>query len=281
MATAYKRTGSPFWWIHSHKRFSSGFRHNGSETLPVPLRNIIEALNSDHKPGWQPVSIEDAIKYRKFVYSQNGEVTQDHALSMCNLLDSYLPHLKAAGINYLNDLTPELALKYKSQRGVRDTTLKKEVGHLSALWLMYIKEQKAPIDNHWSTLKLNNKHDKKRSLTAEEVDVLTSLLPDAPIEMQYLTRMGLMTGARCAQAVRLKYNMVDWDSNQVHYPKVKKTEHTVHLPPALWKFLRSYPTLEDGSFLADGINWSAKYCNWMENLRKHTCLLYTSPSPRD
>jgi len=290
MATAYKRKGSPHWWISHYEdkvqqRYSTGIAHNGNGTIPVPVRRILarieerDALNKFGVPiAWEPVSVEDAFKAQKAILNSRAageDISDDHAMRMCEMLDLYLPHLQAVGINMLNDLTPDLARAYMSRRlkSIKPTTFKPEKGRIAAVWQRYMDEEKAPLENHWSKLKVGGEFAKKRSLTQEELNLLSCILPDAPIEMQYLTRMGFYMGCRMKMAATLNIDQVDFDERLIRFGKVKRKKHTQSLHDSLYTYLIDYPLLPGGWFVDQSVaNWSAHYCFWMDKVREQTGL---------
>ena len=285
MASAYKRKGSPFWWVQSREngrqvRESTGVRHNGLKTIPPIVKQILAKLEADEaslKFGvprrWEPVTVRQAIRAEVQIIADKAAaeaISDNHAENLSNSFFRYENYLKQAGIIQLSDLTPATAQQLRLN-SIKPTSFSVERGHLAALWDRYISEEKAPLENHWNVLRLGGECEKKRCLSNEEIELLSALLPDAPLEMQYLTRMGFYMGCRISMAARLNIDQIDFDQRLIRFGKIKRKEHSQALHDALYSFLLDYPLLPSGWFVDQSVgNWSARYNHWLDSVRKQT-----------
>ena len=290
MATAFKRKGSPYWWISHYedkqqRRYSTGVRHNNNKHCPPVVKEIVVKIERNETRSrfglpviWEPVPIKDALAARKASYNAlaaSQDISDDHAMRMCEMLDLYLPHLQAVGINRLDDLTRRRAEQYMERRleSIRPTTFKPERGRLSAVWRLYIEDHKAPLEDHWAKLKIGGEFEDKRALTGEEIKILSCVLPDAPPAMRYLTLMGFFMGCRIKMAAKLNIDQVDFDKRLINFGKFKRKKHTQSLHNSLYSYLMDYPLLPGGWFVDQSVeNWSAHYCHWMDKVREQTGL---------
>lgn len=305
MATISKRKSSPFWQVswqenNRQRRQSTGVRHNNKRKPPEAVRRIAAAIEErialnqfGIAPAWRSISVEQAIKDEATTLNLQvklGKISDDRSLALQDEHKRLQPMLSKCGIVMLKDLTEETAAAFL-ELGISKWvagTLKTRVGILAKLWQRHI-DNGAPMKNHWKGQGIEANHAKKRSLTQQELDVLLAELANIPDtmpkrEIQYLTMMGLFTGARVAMCQRLTESMVDYDKRLIQFPTVKKQEHTSHMHQQLYQFLMDYPTRADGHYIEPHRNWSSRYSYWVESkLRKnglfegfsHHCLRVT------
>ncbi len=305
MATAYKKPDSPYWqvtwWEDSRQRKkSTKIKHNNLKRIPDAVKRIVSSIEErialesfGVEQAWKSITVADALKEEAKalnLQSKLGKISEARSLALQGEYTRLKPMLAEAGIISLKDLnadTSALFLELGTKKWTNGT-LKTRVGILSKLWQRHI-DNGAPIKNFWKGQGIQAEHGKKRSLTQEELDILLSELPNVPLhlskaEIQYLTMMGLFTGARIAMCQRLTESMVNLEDRVINFPKVKRKEHSSHIHPQLYQFLLDYPAREDGHYMDPNRNWSARYCYWISTrLRKnglfegfsHHCLRVT------
>jgi len=280
MATIYTKPSSPFWqitWQENGKqhRQSSKVRHGGLKTVPQSVKRIASGIEErvaleqfGVEVGWKSISVEDAMK-EEFKHlnlqAKLGKISEDRAMALQGELDRLRPWLAQAGITVLKDLTEDTAEAFL-EIGIEQWasgTLKTRVGILAKFWQRHI-DNGAPIRNHWKGQGIEANYTKKRSLTEEELTILLADLPKMPRELQFLTMMGMFTGARIMMCRRLTEEMVNFDKMVINFPKVKKKEHTSHIHHQLYQFLMDFPVREDGHYIDPDRNWSARFGYWVE-----------------
>ena len=291
MATLYKRSNSPFWWLYYTERGqtfrqSTQVRHHnrteppkGSPALRI-LANIEERIALAHfnvPVTWQPPTVKAAIKAQADVEQTRvdaQEILSDTAFKTVVQLENIGKRLEALGIRTLADLTPDLCREYVRSRLaiVKPTSLVIEISIIARLWQRYIDEEHAPLENYWKTVKLGGDHKRKRALTDEEIRQLGNLLPDAPIAIRYLALMGYYQGARVSMAARLNVERVDFDKMLIRFPRIKRKEHTMSMHPELYNFLMDYPVLKGGWFIEPDGYWSDAFRKWIRKCRAATGL---------